>query len=103
MATPKDDRIEQALKEVIDPELGVNIIDLGLVYSILCDGGRIAVVMTMTTPACPICGYLRDLTESVVRQHVPEAESITVEVVWDPPWTPKMVSPDARRHLGWTG
>lgn len=91
--------IRDALRGVIDPELGVNIVDLGLVYGVEIDGPRVVVAMTMTTPACPLGDYLRDLVESGVKQRVPDVERVDVELVWDPPWTPDMMSDTARRQL----
>ena len=91
--------IREALRGVIDPELGVNIVDLGLVYGIDIEGARVRVSMTMTTPACPLGDYLRDLVESGVKRNVPGVERVDVELVWDPPWNPDMMSDAARRQL----
>jgi len=96
-----EERVEEALREVIDPEVGVNVVDLGLVYSVNLEGGAVRVVMTMTTPACPLGPYLHQAAEAAVRRGAPEVESITIELVWDPPWTPERMSLAARRQLGW--
>jgi metal-sulfur cluster biosynthetic enzyme len=93
------DDVLGALREVIDPELGLNIVDLGLVYRVEIENGRVHVTMTATSAACPLSGYLASAAETAVRQRVPEAEAVEVEMVWDPPWHPGMVSEAARRQL----
>ena len=93
--------VRNALREVIDPELGVNIVDLGLVYGVDVDGARVRVTMTMTSPACPLGDHLKDLVGSSIRARVPDVEDVEVELVWDPPWIPELMSEEARRQLGW--
>lgn len=88
------------LREVIDPEIGVNIVDLGLVYECEVDENRASVAMTMTTAACPMGPFLVDAVEGVLLRQ-PGIESAEVRVVWDPPWTPSMMSDAARAQLGW--
>jgi len=89
----------EALREVIDPEIGVNIVDLGLVYGIALDNGDVFVTMTMTSPACPLRDYLQNLVESTVRSRLPSARRVAVEIVSEPPWTEAMMSDTARRQL----
>jgi metal-sulfur cluster biosynthetic enzyme len=89
------------LYDVIDPELGINIVDLGLVYNLDVDGGRVRVEMTMTTPACPLHDYLTEQVEQAIRAEMPDARSIAVHLVWDPPWGPERMSRVARQELGW--
>lgn len=91
--------VRDALREVIDPELGINIVDLGLVYDVEIDDARIQVLMTMTTPACPLGGYLQDLAASTIQSRVPGARDVVVTLVWDPAWDPGMMSAEARRQL----
>ena len=91
--------VRQALREVIDPELGVNIVDLGLVYRVEVDEQTALVTMTMTSPACPLRDYLQDLVESTVTSRVPDAQKVVVEIVTDPPWTEEMMSDAARQQL----
>lgn len=91
----------EALREVIDPEVGIDVVDLGLVYRIEVTGSRIEVDMTMTTAACPLGPHLKEEAEAAIRRHLPQAESIAVHLVWDPPWTPERMSPRARSQLGW--
>jgi len=91
--------VRDALRDVIDPELGVNIVDLGLVYGVAVDGGTTTITMTMTSPACPLRDYLQDLVESAVTSRVPDAAHVIVEVVDDPPWTEDLMSDAARQQL----
>ena len=91
--------VRDALRKVIDPEIGVNVVDLGLVYGIDVDDRCVRITMTMTSPACPLRDYLQDLVESTVTSLVPDAERVVVEIVTDPPWTEDLMSDAARRHL----
>ena len=91
--------IRDALREVVDPELGVNIVDLGLVYRVDVDGDVARITMTMTSPACPLRDYLQDLVESTVTSRVPAVQHVVVEIVTDPPWTADLMSDAARRQL----
>lgn len=94
--------ILQALRAVNDPEVGVNIIDLGLVYSTEIDKDGVRVVMTMTTPACPMHSYLtEEVREAILSRFEEEVASVKVELVWDPPWSPQMISESGKRQLGW--
>jgi len=94
--------ILQALHGVNDPEVGLNIVDLGLVYSAEIRGDSVRIVMTMTTPACPMHSYLiEEVREAILVQHE-EVENVSVELVWDPPWSPQMISEKGKRQLGWT-
>ncbi|MDO8794107.1 MAG: metal-sulfur cluster assembly factor [Vicinamibacterales bacterium] len=98
MATETD--IREALRHVVDPEIGVNIVDLGLVYRIEVESARARVAMTMTSPACPLADYLKDLVASAIRQHVPDVVDVDIHFEWEPPWDPNMMSDEARRQLG---
>ena len=90
-----------ALRQVLDPELGVNIVDLGLVYDVTVKGDKVRVRVTMTTPACPLHTYVVEAVEFVLRRDLPAAREVDVQLVWEPPWHPGMLSPEARRQLGW--
>lgn len=94
-------RVRDALREVIDPELGLNVVDLGLVYRVEVEEGRLSVAMTMTTPACPLGEHLSAQAEAAMRRAAPEVPEVSVHLVWDPPWSPDLMSPDAKRRLGW--
>jgi len=92
--------VRVALRDVVDPELGVNIVDLGLVYDVRVSNGHVRITMTMTTPACPLRDYICDLVESAVRSRLADVERVDVEVVDDPPWSEELMSDAARRQLG---
>jgi metal-sulfur cluster biosynthetic enzyme len=94
-----DADVREALRTVIDPELGVNIVDLGLVYRIDVDGPRVRVEMTMTSPACPMADFLKELVDTAVRGAVPGVQNVDVAIVWEPPWDPDLMSDEARRQL----
>ncbi len=93
--------IYQALHEVLDPEVGVNVVDLGLVYEVTHQDGDVRVRMTMTTPACPLGSLLHDEVEGAIRDRLPDARSVEVEITFDPPWTQDRITPEGRRQLGW--
>lgn len=87
--------IRLVLKDVYDPELGINIIDLGLVYDIKVDGGKVYIKMTLTTPGCPIGPMLMADIKNSLSQY-DDFESVDIEFVWSPPWTPDMMSDEAK-------
>lgn len=104
-SVPSDDEATRAavltaLREVIDPEVGLNVVDLGLVYGVAVDGGTVCVDLTMTTPACPLGEQIVRDAEARLRD-VPGVGASTVALVWDPPWSPAKLSPVARAALGW--
>jgi len=86
--TVTEDAAREALKGVEDPEAGMNIVDLGLVYGIRCEPGRVRVEMTMTSPACPAAPYLVDEAAAAVRNVAPEGTDVQVELVWSRPGPP---------------
>lgn len=96
-----EERVIEALRAVYDPEIPVNIYELGLIYAVKVDeeNGRCLVEMTLTSPACPVAGSLPGEVETRVR----EVEGVTdciVELVWDPPWGPEKLSDAARLQMG---
>jgi metal-sulfur cluster biosynthetic enzyme len=93
-------QVLDALRQVVDPELGVNIVDLGLVYGTEVRDGHVHVKMTMTTPACPMEELLMEMVHSAILRELPAARSVEVDLVWDPPWQPEMMSDEAKRQLG---
>ena len=99
MMSEKD--ILQTLHGVNDPEVGVNIVDLGLVYSAEIQGDNVRIVMTMTTPACPMHSYLTEEVREAILVQYEGVENVSVELVWDPPWSPQMISEKGKRQLGW--
>lgn len=94
--------VRDALRAVIDPELGVNIVDLGLVYDVAVDDGLATVVLTTTTPACPIGSYLEQQVEWALLR-VPGVVEVDVVVTHEPRWTVSMMSDGARSILGILG
>ena len=92
--------VRDALSHVIDPELGINVVDLGLVYGVEIDGARVRVRMTMTTPACPLGAYITDLAEAEITARVEGVDAVAIELVWEPAWGPELMSPEAQRQLG---
>lgn len=95
------EKVKEALKKVIDPEIGLSIVDLGLIYDIKIDkNSNIFIKMTLTVPGCPLANFLTYQTEEVVKQ-LEGVNSVKVELVWDPPWNPSMMSKEAKRILGW--
>lgn len=95
------DAVLAALGQVWDPELGLDIVSLGLVYDVRVDGDDVAIDMTLTTPGCPVSEQLPFEAENAVRAALPDA-TVTMEVVWDPPWTPERLTPAAMERLGFT-
>lgn len=98
---PDHDGVMAAIATVIDPEAGMNIVDLGLIYGVEIDGGRVTVTMTMTTPTCPVGDWLADSVEEAVATRFPSVESVEVVLTFDPPWTPDRMTDAARAKFGW--
>lgn len=92
--------VADLLYQVIDPEIGVNIVDLGLVFGIEVADGLVTITMTLTTPGCPLAGYIEDCIHRAL-WGLPGVARIDVAVVWDPPWGPELMSQQAMRELGW--
>lgn len=95
-----ESRVRDALREVIDPELGLNVVDLGLVYGVVVSGGEVDVALTMTTPACPLGEQIARDAETRVRA-LGGITRATVTLVWDPPWGPERMTDEAKSVLGW--
>jgi metal-sulfur cluster biosynthetic enzyme len=92
--------VRQSLRMVIDPELGENVVDLGLIYKVeVVEAGVVQVEMTTTTAGCPAASYLREAVESAA-WIVEGVQHVEVGLTYDPPWTPDMMNADARAHLG---
>ena len=94
-----EDVIVEALREVYDPELHYNIYDLGLVYDITIDDGKVGVVMTLTTPACPIGPMVTEQLQETIRL-IPGIKDVDIQWTFDPAWTPDMMTEEARADLG---
>ena len=93
-------RLVEELQGVIDPELGVNIVDLGLVYGAQMVDGVAHILMTTTTPACPIGSYLRDEIRWALLR-IDRVLDVEVELTHEPPWSPDRMSDEAKDQLGW--
>ncbi len=93
-------QIIDVIKTCYDPEIPVNIYELGLIYDVhIDDENNVRVLMTLTSPACPVAGTLpKDVEQRV--SSVQEVQEVKVDVVWDPPWNPQMMSEEARLELG---
>ena len=89
---PTEEEVRAALRSVIDPEVGMNVVDLGLVYGIEIAPDQVRVSMTMTTPACPMGSMITEDAREAIRDIAPEAAEVDVQLVWDPPWSPALMS-----------
>ena len=99
-STQLQDAALEALRDVIDPEVGLNIVDLGLVYGVEVVGADVHVRLTMTTPACPLGEQIvRDAEERL--RAVEGLGEVTVELVWEPAWSPDRLSAAGKEQLGW--
>ncbi len=94
------DEVMNVLKQCYDPEIPINIVDLGLIYGVHVDGKIITVEMTLTAPGCPMHSLIaRDVKQKL--EATPGVEKADVKVVWDPPWNPDMMSEEAKKKLGY--
>ena len=93
--------IEAALARVVDPEVAMSIVDVGLVYGVRVAGDTVHVSMTMTSAACPVTDVILDEVETELDRALPEALKIEVELVWEPPWTAERMSERGRRFMQW--
>lgn len=97
-----EEEVRTALRSVIDPEVGMNIVDLGLVYGVKILANTLHVDLTMTTPACPMGEMILDDAHQALVALVPAGVEIDLNLVWDPPWSPDKMSEHAREHFGWS-
>jgi metal-sulfur cluster biosynthetic enzyme len=91
--------ILDVLRQVIDPELDCNVVDLGLIYSVQIEAAKISVTMTLTTPGCPMHESIAKGVRNALL-NVADVEEVNVSLVWEPPWTTDRLSADARQRLG---
>jgi metal-sulfur cluster biosynthetic enzyme len=94
-----EDQVRLALRKVKDPELNLNIIDLGLIYSIAVDGAQVKIDMSLTSPGCPSGPEIMADAERQVRE-VPGVEDVALNLVWTPMWSPERIEPRVRAYLG---
>lgn len=93
------DKVIAALRSIYDPELPVNLYDLGLIYELNVQDRDVVVVMTLTTPNCPVAGSMPAQVESVLGQ-IEGIGKVSVQLTWDPPWNPDMLSDEVKLSLG---
>jgi metal-sulfur cluster biosynthetic enzyme len=95
-------QIYEALKECYDPEIPVNLVDLGLIYDVQIENDWVGVKMTLTTPGCGMSGMISQSVRARVLG-IPGVKSADVRIVWEPAWSPARMSPEARKKLGFPG
>lgn len=93
-----EEKVLEALSNVYDPEIPIDIVNLGLIYGVEIDGGNVRIEMTMTAPGCPVSGQIAGESRLLVEE-IPGVESVDVEIVWDPPWDPSKMSEEAQQSL----
>ncbi|MBI2028859.1 metal-sulfur cluster assembly factor [Candidatus Gottesmanbacteria bacterium] len=93
------EKIINILKQIPDPELGISIWDLGLIYDIKIVKGKVEILMTLTTMGCPLFSQIADPVKTEIEK-MPEVESVYIDLTFEPPWTPEKMSKDARIQLG---
>ncbi|MCZ6677868.1 MAG: metal-sulfur cluster assembly factor [Candidatus Poribacteria bacterium] len=95
----KEETVRENLKQIIDPEIGINIVDMGLIYGVDIQAETVDITMTLTSPGCPAGGQLVNGTQHVTQQ-LDGIDEVNVNVVWTPRWTPEMMSEEAKDELG---
>ena len=100
MPTVTVDDVQEALTNVIDPELGLDFVELGLIYEVEVDGGEVHVTFTLTSPGCPIGPQVSEQVKEFVGD-LAGVEGVYPKMVFDPPWSPDMMSEDAKFALGY--
>ena len=98
---PDEASIRNLLRRVVDPEVGMNIVDLGLVYRVEATPQRVLVEMTMTSPACPLGEMITDEVKDVLARALPPGCATDILLVWEPPWQQSMMSAAGKWHFGW--
>jgi metal-sulfur cluster biosynthetic enzyme len=96
---PTKEQVVDALRAVEDPELGMDIVELGLLYDVEVEGSNVKVIHTLTSMGCPVGPMIQESIDQVARS-VPDVEDVEVELTWDPPWSPEKMSDDAKFILG---
>jgi metal-sulfur cluster biosynthetic enzyme len=93
--------IVDALRRVVDPEVAMNVVDIGLIYSVTVTDEKLHAQVTMTSAACPVADVILGDMEAELDRDMPPQLLIQVDLVWDPPWTPDRMSESAKRYMGW--
>ena len=96
---PTEEEVLEALRQVEDPELGMDIVELGLLYDVEVEGPKVRVIHTLTSMGCPVGPMIQENIDQIARS-MPEVEDVEVELTWDPPWSPEKMSEDAKFILG---
>jgi metal-sulfur cluster biosynthetic enzyme len=96
---PSIDDLEEAMRDVVDPELGINVVDLGLVYGIQAEGGVATIDMTLTSAACPLTDVIEEQARSALTGSAGLVDDIKINWVWMPPWGPDKITEDGREQL----
>ncbi len=96
---PTKDEVVEALRGVEDPELGMDIVELGLLYNVEVEGPKVKVIHTLTSMGCPVGPMIQENIDQIARS-MPDVEDVEVELTWDPPWSPEKMSDDAKFILG---
>jgi metal-sulfur cluster biosynthetic enzyme len=96
---PTKEQVVDALRAVEDPELGMDIVELGLVYDVEVEGPKVKVIHTLTSMGCPVGPMIQENIDEIARS-MPDVEDVEVELTWDPPWSPEKMSDDAKFILG---
>ena len=97
---PTKDEVVEALRQVEDPELGMDIVELGLLYDVEVEGPKVKVIHSLTSMGCPAGPMIQEDMHAVVAAMSPDVEDVEIELTWDPPWTPDRMSDDAKFILG---
>ncbi|PWW19435.1 metal-sulfur cluster biosynthetic enzyme [Cytobacillus oceanisediminis] len=100
MSSQLKDKVFEALEEVIDPELGIDIVNLGLIYEVTIEEDKAHIVMTMTSMGCPLAGHIMAGVKASILENVEEFKTVNVDIVWSPPWTKERMSRYAQLALG---
>lgn len=100
-AQQEQDQVRDILRKVVDPEVGINIVELGLIYRIESMPAHVLIEMTMTSPACPMGDLIEDDARQELARGLPPDRQVELRLVWEPPWDPSMMSESARTHFGW--
>jgi metal-sulfur cluster biosynthetic enzyme len=98
MATKEE--VYEVLQQCYDPEIPVNIVDLGLIYDVQIEGSKVTVKMTLTAPGCGMGGMIAGQARQKILDNIDGVEEATVDLVWDPPWEPSRMSEEAKQKLG---
>lgn len=94
-----EEKIREALKKVLDPELGIDIVSLGLIYDVRFENGEAEIDLTLTSPGCPLAPVIDTEVRKAVAE-IKEVENLRIELIWDPPWSKELISEEVRAELG---